>query len=45
LGPVVRASPYLWTTEVVRFMEYKEEKDSMYTWKIRRQKPITNYMK
>jgi hypothetical protein len=26
-------------------MEYKEEKDNIYTWKIKRRKPVTNYTK
>jgi hypothetical protein len=40
VGPIDRASPDLRKTEVIG---YKEE-DITYTWKIRRRKPVTNYM-
>jgi hypothetical protein len=43
LDPIDRANPYLRTTGG-QVIEYKEEKDNIYTWKIRL-KRITNYMK
>jgi hypothetical protein len=43
LDPIDRANPYLQTTGG-QVIEYKEEKDNIYTWKIRL-KRITNYMK
>jgi hypothetical protein len=36
---------HFWDNRGGQIMEYKEEKDKIYTWKIRRQKTISSYAK